>query len=273
MKLKYLGTAAAEGFPAVYCNCQYCEEARRLGGKNIRTRSQAMINETLLLDLPADTYYHFLQQGIRGDRIQYLFVTHSHSDHFYPGELKIRMAPYAHKMEVPILQVWLNPGAYQKWEPIAKMCGGMEVHEIRPFETVTLPEYEVTALPARHYAGDDALFYLVRSEGRTLCYAHDTGYFYEGVFEYLKEQKIRFDLISLDCTNIDIPIDDTGSHMGLDNIGRLLERLTRDGVVDENTKKIINHFSHNGNPLHHVLEKRVEGLGYEVSYDGMEAEW
>ena len=67
MKLTYLGTAAAEGFPALFCNCPYCEEARRLGGKNIRTRSQSLINDDLLIDFPADTYHHLLLQGMRGD--------------------------------------------------------------------------------------------------------------------------------------------------------------------------------------------------------------
>lgn len=28
MKFTFLGTAAAEGFPAVFCNCKYCKEAR-----------------------------------------------------------------------------------------------------------------------------------------------------------------------------------------------------------------------------------------------------
>ena len=49
MKIKYLGTAAAEAFPAIFCNCKYCEEARELGGKNIRTRSQSLVNDDLLI--------------------------------------------------------------------------------------------------------------------------------------------------------------------------------------------------------------------------------
>ena len=56
MKLTFLGTAAAEGFPAIFCNCEYCKEARKLGGKNIRSRSQTLINDDLLIDLPADSY-------------------------------------------------------------------------------------------------------------------------------------------------------------------------------------------------------------------------
>ena len=31
MKILYLGTGAAEGVPAVFCNCDTCREARRRG--------------------------------------------------------------------------------------------------------------------------------------------------------------------------------------------------------------------------------------------------
>ena len=64
MKLTYLGTAASEGFPAVFCNCEFCQEARRLKGKNIRTRSQSLVNDDLLIDIPPDTFMHFLQNNI-----------------------------------------------------------------------------------------------------------------------------------------------------------------------------------------------------------------
>ncbi len=49
MKIKYLGTAAAEGIPAIFCECKICKKARELGGKNIRTRSQALINDDLFI--------------------------------------------------------------------------------------------------------------------------------------------------------------------------------------------------------------------------------
>lgn len=48
MKIKYLGTAAAEGIPALFCRCDICKEARKRGGREIRTRSQAIIDEKLL---------------------------------------------------------------------------------------------------------------------------------------------------------------------------------------------------------------------------------
>ena len=78
MRFQYLGTAAAEGWPGVFCRCAVCEEARALGGRHIRTRSQAMINDDLLLDFPGDTYMHALHYGLDLAKIQYLFVTHCH---------------------------------------------------------------------------------------------------------------------------------------------------------------------------------------------------
>lgn len=272
MKLTFLGTAAAEGMPAVFCNCGYCEEARRLGGKNIRTRSQALVNDDLLIDLPADTYAHFLGNGIRGDRIRQLLITHSHSDHFYPKELAMRQPPYGHNMEVPRLEIFCGEGAYRQLEERYPEAPGFAFTQIKPFTTVSAGAYRVTALPARHFPGDGALFYIIRGE-KTILYAHDTGYFYEEVFEYIRKEGIRFDLATFDCTNVDIPIGDDGGHMGIPNILRVQARLEEMGAMDGGTVKIINHFSHNGNPLHHVLEKRMEGTGFLVSYDGMTVEF
>ena len=45
---------------------------------------------------------------------------------------------------------------------------------------------------------------------KTLLYAHDTGYFKEEAINYMKDKKLRFDMVSFDCTNLDIPISDSG---------------------------------------------------------------
>lgn len=271
MKITFLGTAAAEGFPAVFCNCPYCQEARVLRGKNIRTRSQTLINDDLLIDLPADTYHHFLQNGIEGDKIQYLLVTHSHSDHFYPEELQMRSGAFAHDMRAPSLHMYCGTGTYQALERSGGVPENVTAEVLAPYQTVTLGKYTVTALPARHKAGDGALFYVIRSD-KTLLYAHDTGYFFDEVFSFIEKEKLVFDAVSLDCTNVDISISDEGVHMGLPNIERVLKRLSELGAVTENTVRIINHFSHNANPLQHVLEKRTEGCGYHVAYDGYQLE-
>ena len=55
MKLKYFGTAAYEGVPSLFCQCESCKRALALGGKNMRTRAQALIDDAILLDFNADT--------------------------------------------------------------------------------------------------------------------------------------------------------------------------------------------------------------------------
>ena len=270
MKLTYLGTAAAEGFPAVFCRCPYCIEARRLGGKNIRTRSQALLNSDLLIDLPADTYYHFLQNGIEGDTVKYLLITHGHSDHFYPNELFLRHPPYAHGMAVPTLRVIGPRGALASMESTPQ---NVEVTPISAYETVTLGEYRVTALPARHMREEDgALIYVIEGD-KTLLYAHDTGILFDEVFSYIEEKKWVFDMVSLDCTLVDNPSHAHARHMGFAGVGEVLRRLADIGAVTKETVRYVNHFSHNGNPLQEPLEKRAAAYGCLVSYDGCSVEF
>lgn len=273
MKLTYLGTAAAEGFPAVFCNCEYCNEARRLKGKNLRTRHQALINDDLLIDLPADTYHHFLQNDIEGDKIPNLLISHTHGDHFYPAELYMHGGCFAHRRRANLLRVWGGKAVETTYRhALGEDCEHLAFSRLIPFTPTAVGSYTVTPLPARHAEGTDALFFLIEEKGKRLLYAHDTGYFYDEVFDYFKEHALRFDAVSFDCTNVDIAISDKGSHMGIPNILRARERLEALGCIDEGTVQVINHFSHNANPLHHVLEERVKDLGLLVSYDGMVVE-
>ncbi len=270
MKLKFFGTAAAEAFPGVFCNCEHCIEARRLGGKNIRSRSQSLVNEDLLIDLPADTYWHFMSNGIRGDKIKYLLITHSHYDHLYPTELRMRIPPYAHNMQEPELQVFCSAGAYKKITEQIPNPKNFTITEVKAFETFKVGDYEVTPLPARHAFGDEAVFYIIKGD-KTLLYAHDTGYFYDEVFDYIKEKAIRFDLMTFDCTYCLKETEDTDSHMGLPNVEKVVARLKEMGAADDNTLKFINHYSHNGGPLQHLLEEGAPGYG--VAYDGREVDF
>ena len=82
MKLKYLGTGAAEGVPSMFCQCANCKKSRALGGRNLRTRSQALVNDELLIDFNADSYWHFIQYNIDWERVCGCIITHSHPDHF-----------------------------------------------------------------------------------------------------------------------------------------------------------------------------------------------
>ncbi len=275
MKFQYLGTAAAEGFPAVFCNCEYCQEAWKLGGKNFRTRSQSIINDELLMDFPPDTMAHFHAQNIRGDKIKYIVFTHSHSDHYYSTDLLRHGGCYAHNMTEEKLQIVCSEQLYERMQKDlagAKKDVILEYFIAKPFQPMELGEYTLIPFPA-HHAGDSegklALFYAIKHGGKTILYAHDSGYFFEEVFDYIKEKKLYFDMISLDCTFAHLPSKESSSHMGLDTDQKVLERLREMGAVDEKTICYVNHFSHNGNPLHDELSESAAKIGFSVSYDGL----
>ena len=44
MNIQFLGTAAAEGIPALFCKCRVCQNALAVRGKEIKTRSQAIVD-------------------------------------------------------------------------------------------------------------------------------------------------------------------------------------------------------------------------------------
>ena len=266
MKFTFLGTASCEGIPALFCNCPRCAAARALGGKNIRTRAQALIDDDILIDLPPDTLYHFQTRGIEGHKLRHLLVTHSHSDHLAPKELHNRGPGRCSNMEIDVLHVWCSKGSYDAITATAPCEDYVKIHLVKPFEPFTVGKYQVTALPANHHKGDEAVIYLIVGE-KTVLYAHDTHYFHDDVWAYFKEQGVHFDMVSLDCTKgIDREADYIG-HMGAETNLRTRERLIACGAADEHTVFVANHFSHNGYAPIPELEKAMPG--FVVSYDGL----
>lgn len=275
MKFTYLGTAAAEGWPSVFCNCDSCRAARELGGKNIRTRSQALVNKDLLLDFPCDTYLHVLRSGMDISAVRFLLVTHSHTDHFYPAELVNRGGEYAHDMTSAALDIYCNEAvrdyffraAQHEMEP--EVLEGLRFHIVEPFQSFDAGSYHITPLPARHLPSEKALFYLIESEGKSLLYAHDTGRFRPEVYDFLTQWGKVLDMVSLDSTSGKLENGERSGHMGVPDAAVVKQRLLEIGAADGGTRFILNHFSHNGGLLHHQLEARGAEVGMEPSYDGM----
>ena len=96
MKLKFLGTAAYEGVPSLFCDCEVCKKSAAAGGRNLRSRSQALLNDDLLIDFPADTVWHSQKYGLDWSKITDCIVTHSHSDHLYAADTAMLANGYAH---------------------------------------------------------------------------------------------------------------------------------------------------------------------------------
>lgn len=275
MRLKYLGTAAAEGWPALFCHCDSCGRARRLGGKNIRTRSQAVIDNRLLIDFGADTYMHVLNYGLPLEDIHHVLITHAHNDHLYVSDLINIGEPYAHGVSEP-LTLYGTPGGREKIDIILKLEDDAEnlserlvYKTVREFESFKVLDYAVTPLLANHMSSEKCYIYLIEDKnGKTLLYGNDTAWFPEETWTYLRGRHL--DMVSLDCTTVFGA--DCQSHMGFSGDIKTKEKLMAMGCADENTTFIITHFSHNGIALHDEIEARAAKEGFLTAYDGFEAE-
>lgn len=272
MKIQFLGTCAAEGIPALWCNCDNCKRSREIGGRAIRSRSQALIDGKLLIDFPADTYWHMMKNGIDLLDISHCLITHSHSDHLYPADIAMISPGFSH---VPDGFKLTFHGTHKMAEklidtvkPICEKHGIVDFAPIDPFAPQKIGDYTVTALPSVHDPKSGPVFYQIEGE-KSILYAHDTHYFHDDVWNYFEESKPHFDLVSLDCTNACLPLTYVG-HMGLEENIKVRERMLSIGVADEGTVFICNHFSHNGiSVVYDDFVPIAAKEGFGVSYDGM----
>ena len=277
MKILYMGTAAEERIPGMFCNCELCRKSLQLGGKNIRTRAQALIDDTLLVDFGSDTYEHFIRQGKTLWDIQNVLLTHSHPDHL---TLEVFSSRYhwmsAETTKYPTIRIFTSAGVIEKiWRVVE--ARGLEKEMIEKFwefipmeyfQPVEIDGYTVTPLPARHAVPEQAFIFLIEKDGKSIFYGNDTGTFGTEVEEWLANNGKHIDLLSLDCTKGDVETPYYG-HMSMSQGRAIADRFKEKGVIDENTKLYYTHFAHGCKMTHDELEKTAkEKYGFNITYDG-----
>ncbi|MBR5783376.1 MAG: hypothetical protein IKY33_04040 [Clostridia bacterium] len=276
MKLQYLGTAAAEGIPAIFCTCETCRLARKTGGKNIRTRSQALIDDQLMIDFPADTYLHCTAHGIDLTNIHHYLITHTHADHLYPMDLHMLRRGFANlPADHPPYHFWGGKEMVEMLQPyvdIDRMDGRLILHELTIGVPTMVGEHLVTAFPAQHGTVSPYI-YLIERNGKSLLYANDTGALLPDVWDYLFKARQHLSAVSMDCTHGNKLVTKEGAgHMGFVNIQEICATLEQKGHIDFLTKRIVNHFSHNHPQVNYTDHAVYEDKGYIMSYDGLVVE-
>ena len=269
MKITYLGTASSVAWPALFCDCEACMLARKCGGKNIRTRSQTLIGESLLIDFPPDTNYHVQKLGLDLKKIESLIITHSHHDHFFPYDICMRNAGFAEGIRPFKLSVYGNRTVEEKFYEAASIFSDVdefiEFHQISPFDQFRTGDgYTVTALAADHNQPEESLIYIIQKNGQSVLYAHDTGIFPEITWKYLEGK--YFDFVSLDCTALSR--DWRKGHMGFRAVDEVTERMKAMRCISHDTILVLNHFAHYEDYTHDKICKEVENKNYCVAYDG-----
>lgn len=277
MKITILGSGGGEAYPATFCGCEHCVAARRAGGKSIRTLSQTLINDDLLVDFPADTAEHARRGGLNLGDVGNILITHTHSDHFVPSVLFCRGGVYAHEMKYPTVNIYGSSDVERVFSAVdsgyscdVKIKESIHVNEVKAYETRSVGDYTVTALPALHAPKLIALNYVIERDGKTLIYFHDTGYPTDEVLCFLEKRGTRADCVLMDAT---MGVSNNYKyHMSFDDNKRLAEALRARGIADGSTVFVANHITHNQAGLHEEIEEIFADTDILVSYDGLVVE-
>ncbi len=278
MKLTFLGTAAAEGIPAAFCNCDTCRRAKERGGKEIRTRSQILIDGDTLFDFPPDTYMHMLRFKLDLSAVKRVLITHSHMDHCYPQEFCMRGEPFAHGLTEKSVKIYCNSTVREIFavdtarEMRESVARGIEIVTLKPYSEVKDGDVEIVALPAKHTQGEECLVYYVRRGGVGALLLNDTGVPDRSMFEWLKDRGCLVDIATFDSTYGAVRRGAGSRHMGLFDVVDQIELMHGLGLLNDGAKTVATHFSHNTDLDYAGICAVAAPYNITVAYDGYTVE-
>lgn len=270
MELTLLGTAAAEAWPAPFCRCDACREARRRGGPNIRSRSGALLDDDLKIDFCADTVSQMQRTGRDLADIRTLLFTHQHTDHIVPSELEWSAPPFTNTPPSSPIAVYGNSevmgmiGRHFSNPMHYSLDLQPALEPLKPITTVAGDQ--ILPLPADHVKG--ALTLRITRGDKTLFYGHDSGLYPTATLDALGEGP-ALDIALFDCTYGGANPHGNRGHMGVSGIVEMIAELRRRGAVTDKTKLVATHFSHNGGLMYEELVETFLPHGVMVAYDGM----
>lgn len=273
MKIKILGTAAAEAIPAIWCECDTCAKAQQLGGKDLRRRCCYLIDEDTLVDFGPDAFWQINAFAIDLLKIRRIIYTHRHSDHLNPLELSWRRRWFSEVSRnitlfgsQPVFDRITKP---EIGEEAIQLLNNLHLtpHLLEAGKHAEEDGLSILPLPANHDPGGSPFFYILSRHGRKILIGNDTGYPLEAAWELMAGQKV--DVALLDCTTALANPDCTSGHMGANTVVKVRDQLLKCDAIKPDTRVFANHFSHNGHALHADLEAFFTPKGIGVTYDGL----
>lgn len=264
MDVTLLGTGAADGIPAFFGNTRVSQFARENGGKDVRSRCAAIVDDFLKIDLGPDTWLQTTREGLDTRDWIALLVTHSDTDHFSIDELQYAVFPF-NDMEFVGFPIYANANVcrrilerYPDWP--------FELIMTKSFCPIKVSEYKVTPIQANHKHDEDCHNFLIDDGQATMLYGADTGVWFEPSWEFLEQQKL--DCLVLECSE-GVCATPYNGHLDIREFLAVIERLRRMGTVSDSTIILTTHHSHNGGATHDELCRLLEPHGVTVGFDGL----
>ncbi|MDI9637346.1 MBL fold metallo-hydrolase [Kamptonema cortianum] len=263
MNIRLQGTGGADGIPAFYSDSRVSEHARKHGGKNIRSRTAALVDDVIKIDLGPDTWSQMARDGLDARDWSALVFTHSDADHFAPDELMYALYPF-NDFEFVGFVVYANLficrrilDKYPEWP--------FEMKTTQSFVPFQHGGYTITPIRAHHMENEDAQNLIFQDSKSTLLYGTDTGIWDPPTWEALQDFKL--DCLILECSEGFASTAYDG-HLDANEFLDVLNRLRKMGTVTDETQVWTTHHSHQGEATHEELVEFFTPHGVNIGYDG-----
>ncbi|HIC94027.1 MAG TPA: MBL fold metallo-hydrolase [Anaerolineae bacterium] len=254
MRIKFLGTGAAEGIPAINCACFHCRKAREEGGRLVRERSAILFSlpgYELLVDTPPGILNMLAEHG--ATRIDGIFLTHEHFDH--AGGLE---EFFYWKADVDLFAAKETYRALRKEEWGDKL-GEIAFHILyRPGMITRFNDFFLVPFLVLHSVPTYGL--MLREGKKKIVYTSDSALRFSNHARCL--------MAGADLLIVNTPYFINPPHEAHIGVPDAIELKGQVGA----RRLILTHFNHYNRP-HDELEEYVRQFeGVEVAYDGMEVE-
>jgi len=264
MEIRLLGTGAADGIPALFDSSEVSCRARREGGKDVRTRSSALVDGHLKLDFPPDIWTQAQRFALQPFDWTGLIFTHSHDDHFARNELQYALFPFTAEFAMP-WPIYANSvvidrihDRYPHWP--------LELHLTKSFCPFTHLDYTITPVRANHKLDEDAHNLLIQTGSQTLFYATDTGLPLAETMEFLEGWRV--DGLVIECTEGFIPTEYYG-HLDLTQCVAVVNHFRERGILKDGAPVVTTHHAASGGASFDQLVNALTPHQIQAGYDGV----
>lgn len=248
MRLRFLGTGAAEGIPCFGCQCPRCQAARQ-GGKNRRRRSALLVEADgfkILVDTPPEISQ--MLEAAEFNDLTAIFISHEHFDHV--GGI-VEFEYWCNR----ILYVFAGYDVLPKIRFTPRLVSRVLPATFTSHVTLTFGPLQVTPFKVVHHV--PCYGFLFTEGDRQVVYFTDGD-------DQMSEYHLRL-LTTADVAIFHTPtFEPDDHHIGVTELMALLERYPVRHAV-------ITHINHN-NRLHEELEALLQPYNVVVAYDGMTME-